>query len=517
MSNILINQKQLQEYLCDFSPNKKEEILEKFKDFDFNCGLTSFKDKMKRIISMPKNGKSTTIYWTSRGWSIEDALKKRVIIKKNPEKSPMNINFWIGKGFTEAEAEFQIKSQRKLNKEYWIKRGLSESESIQKSKEFQTESNNKLQKKLKEDLNFKKKFISKLTNNINYWMNLGFSESDANLKLSERQSTFSLKKCIEKYGEETGKELWVKRQEKWKKSLSLSNYNGRDRKDCKTIEFFKKKYGLDWIEHYLCNVSFKDKNEILYLTSFKDYREMIDTLVSEKFNFGDISYILKYKILEEIYSVSRLEMLEYLVENCEKYNKSPEYYFNKYEKSWIDKFIEDNSFKNKEEIKFLLSFDSYQELIKYMVQSYKISDIIIYLKGKLISFYYKTTYKEMFNYFTRIDPTIKSKFGRMRYFNNHICRSDGEFSIAKFLFDNNIDYEYEKKYEKSLKRCDFYLKNYDFYIEYTGMSNINSCKVKYDLKEKFCFDNNLSFIFSNKIEEIKNKIKEIHENKNITR
>jgi hypothetical protein len=147
-----------------------------------------------------------------------------------------------------------------------------------------------------------------------------------------------------------------------------------------------------------------------------------------------------------------------------------------------------------------------------MVKEYRIVDIINYMKGKLISYYYKTNYKEMFNYFSSLDPTIKSKFGRMRYFNNHICRSDGEYMIAKFLVDNYIEYEYEKKYKNSLKRCDFYLTNYDFYIEYTGMYNIESCKMKYNIKEKFCSEHNLNFIFSNKIEEIKNKIIELHGN-----
>lgn len=512
MNNILTNQSQLNDYLHDFEPLKKEEVLEKFKDFDFNCGVFSFRDKMKRIISMPKNGKSTTIYWTSRGWSLEEALKKRTPVKKLPEESPMNINFWINKGLNETDAEFQIKSQRKLNKEYWIKRGFLENDAIEKSRQFQIESSKKLQRKLKNDLIFREKFTSKLTNNINYWLNLGFSESDAIIKLSERQSTFSLKKCQAKYGDEVGKEVWLKRQEKWKNSLSLSDYNGCDRKDSKTIDFFKKKYGTEWIEPYLCDMSFKDKDEVLYLTSFKDYKEMITTLINDKFNLGDISYLLKYKILEEVYSVSKSEMIEYLIDNCDHYNKTPEYYLKKYESSWVDKFIQDNYFRNKEEIKYLLSFENYQELIKYMVKEYRIVDIINYMKGKLISYYYKTNYKEMFNYFSSLDSTIKSKFGRMRYFNNHICRSDGEYMIAKFLVDNYIEYEYEKKYKNSLKRCDFYLTNYDFYIEYTGMYNIESCKMKYNIKEKFCSEHNLNFIFSNKIEEIKNKIIELHGN-----
>jgi hypothetical protein len=209
-------------------------------------------------------------------------------------------------------------------------------------------------------------------------------------------------------------------------------------------------------------------------------------------------------------------MLDYLTNNYEFNYKSPQYY-QKYYENWIDKFIEENSFKNKEEVKFFLSFPNYKDLIDYMIKNYRITDIIIYLKGKLISFYYESSFKEMFTYLTNINPYIRSKFGRMRYFNNHLCRSDGEFIIAKFLVENNIEYQYEKKYENSIKRCDFYLTKYDFYIEYTGMSNIESFRVKYETKKEFCLKQGLDCIFSSNIEEIKNKIKEINENKYITR
>ena len=44
----------------------------------------------------------------------------------------------------------------------------------------------------------------KLPNQLEYWLSKGFSEEYAKLKIIERQKTFSLKKCIEKYGEDTG-------------------------------------------------------------------------------------------------------------------------------------------------------------------------------------------------------------------------------------------------------------------------------------------------------------------------
>lgn len=54
---------------------------------------------------------------------------------------------------------------------------------------------------------------------IEYWLAKGYSENEAIEKLSERQRTFTLQKCISKYGIEEGTYIFNKRQDKWKKSL----------------------------------------------------------------------------------------------------------------------------------------------------------------------------------------------------------------------------------------------------------------------------------------------------------
>lgn len=505
MSNISINKKQLEDYISDFHPDKKNEILEKFKDFNFNCGKFSFRDKMKRIISMPKFGKRTIIYWTSRGWSEEEALLKRTPDNRDPETSPMNKNFWIKRGLTEEEALLKLKSQRKFNKEYWTKRGFSEIEASKKAVEFQKNSNSVFINKINSDINYRELINSKRNNNKKYWINLGFSEEESIKMVSERQSTFSLQKCLDKYGDIEGHKIWQDRQKRWQKSLSLTSYNGRDNKDSKTIKFFKKKYPENWIDHYFNKISFKDKNEILFLTSFNNYKDLIDSLIADKWKLAKISSIIRYKILQEIYSCKIDDMFEYLHNNYEKYSNTPEYYHKNFP-DWVDSFINDNSFKNKNEIKILLNFRDYKEMIIYMIDNYKITDINIYLQSKLISYFYNTTHKEMFNFLVNSDPTIKSKYGHIRYFNGHICRSDSEFLLAKFLFDNNIKYEYERKYKNTLKRCDFYLIDFDFYIEYTGMQKNEICNKKYKEKQKFCLENNINCIFSSNIQEIKNKI-----------
>jgi len=243
MSNILKNKNQLDNYLIDFHPDKKNEILNLFKDFNFECGKTSFISKMKSLIGMPKFGKKTLIYWLSRGWDEETAKIKRVPTIKNVETSPMNINFWLKRGFSLEDSEYKIKSQRKMNKEYWMERGYTLENSIIKSNEFQKNSNSCFISKLENDVEFREIISSKRSNNINYWINKGFNLEESKIKLSNRQSTFSLEKCISKYGSDEGKRIWSERQNKWRKSLMESDYNGIDDKDSRSIEHFKNKYG----------------------------------------------------------------------------------------------------------------------------------------------------------------------------------------------------------------------------------------------------------------------------------
>lgn len=61
---------------------------------------------------------------------------------------------------------------------------------------------------------------------IEYWLKRGFTEEESRKNVSERQRTFTLQKCINKYGEEIGTKIWVERQEKWQKNLRKSLSGG---------------------------------------------------------------------------------------------------------------------------------------------------------------------------------------------------------------------------------------------------------------------------------------------------
>ena len=55
---------------------------------------------------------------------------------------------------------------------------------------------------------------------IQYYLNKGLSHAEAIDSLSNRQSTFSLKKCIEKYGLVRGERIFKQRQQTWQNTLN---------------------------------------------------------------------------------------------------------------------------------------------------------------------------------------------------------------------------------------------------------------------------------------------------------
>lgn len=101
-------------------------------------------------------------------------------------------------------------------KEFWIEKGFSEEEAKIKLSEVMNEIHSKTSIKLKSN---PEKYASKYPTKIEYYLKKGFSEKEAIEKISEIQNRFSLKKCIEKYGKEDGEKIFSKRQEKWQQSL----------------------------------------------------------------------------------------------------------------------------------------------------------------------------------------------------------------------------------------------------------------------------------------------------------
>ncbi len=161
---------------------------------------------IRKKLELPPVGSDKKIYWIKRGWSEEEIETKRNI-KKMPT-SPMKIENWVnkinektGKNFTKEEAEYKIKSFRKVNIEYWLERGYSIEEGKEHIKKFQKENS---QKFIAKAINNPEKYIGRTQTQLQYWIDKGFNIEDAKIKLSERQNTTSINTYIKKYGEEEG-------------------------------------------------------------------------------------------------------------------------------------------------------------------------------------------------------------------------------------------------------------------------------------------------------------------------
>jgi len=105
-----------------------------------------------------------------------------------------------------------------LNIKYYLYRGYTEQQAIKIISKKQTKnSQKKLKKYSKQD------FKDTSPKCVDYWLLKGYTEQEAKEKISNSQRLFSLKICIEKYGEEEGTTIFNKRQENWQKTLNAKS------------------------------------------------------------------------------------------------------------------------------------------------------------------------------------------------------------------------------------------------------------------------------------------------------
>lgn len=85
---------------------------------------------------------------------------------------------------------------------------------------------------------------------------------------------------------------------------------------------------------------------------------------------------------------------------------------------------------------------------------------------------------------------------RVQCIDGHMADSISEKIIDDWLFENNIKHERSKKYPNSNRNCDFYLTDYNVWIEYFGLYGsgsteyINTMTIKHELVK----NNNILFI-----------------------
>lgn len=179
-------------------------------------------------------------YWMIRGFSEEEAKKKVSELQDHTSRKRVREKL-MKAGKTEQEVMMILEERSRKNserskrvhndqrekdplyvnkmsrffKEFWMKKGFSESESVLLAAKASSDN----RKKFREKLDSGEVERGWNTTTLDYWTKQGYSVEEAIRKRSERQCTFSLEKCIEKYGEVEGKIVWKNRQEKWKKSV----------------------------------------------------------------------------------------------------------------------------------------------------------------------------------------------------------------------------------------------------------------------------------------------------------
>lgn len=119
---------------------------------------------------------------------------------------------------SKSQKESYLKTNRRAKYEhfftpYWIKKGFTEEQVISIIEERKNKAKIKAIESMKNN-------SDRTRTQLGYWIKKGFTEEEALIKLNKEQSTFSKQKCIEKYGEEKGIEIWKKRQDKWQQTLN---------------------------------------------------------------------------------------------------------------------------------------------------------------------------------------------------------------------------------------------------------------------------------------------------------
>lgn len=315
--------------------------------------------------------------------------------------------------------------------QYWINRGYNQDLAKIKISEFQKSLNSKFLAKKNE---FPELYENVNPTQIGYWIKRGYSEIDAIIKRSEFQRSFTLEKCIKKFGTRDGKIMWEERQKKWQDSLRKSrNVTWSTEKNSVSYEVYHKKYGNDWVK--------------------VKYEQLKKNKKSSKF------------ILELFDNISRI-------------------------------LYEENK-ETPDILSFLYSLDFNK------VRRYSALGIIQYLTN--LSYF-----DILSNYMiaNKIEKISNKKYGNSYYKNGKYYKSDGEFEIGQYLESISVEFSTQKSYIGTRRFSDFYINKLDLYVELTGMSTESYNAKKEELDKK-----DFNIIWSENKEFIKNYIYEkIHRN-----
>lgn len=233
--------------------------------------MMSIKQIFLKMMNFKFKNKLQVGFWLERGIEngvdiISDMQKKSSKMVKNRFHSTFENLSKLG--YTKDD----IKNWRNgpMFIKYWTQQGFTELESINKVKDFQSQSSNKND-------------FSKIIYNtkIEYYLNRGFNNEDSLYLLKERQNTISLIKNINKHGICDGTKIYNNLV------LNRSNYLGCSKKGYSDIS---QNLFNDIMNNYKCC-----DNDIFYATKNKEYK--INKSLSGYWLY-DFTDVKKRKIIE---------------------------------------------------------------------------------------------------------------------------------------------------------------------------------------------------------------------------
>lgn len=229
-----------------------------------------------------ENNKLCIEYWLKKGYSENEGKEKISTIQSERGKKVAGKNKIVNKKYIESlglDCNKFFKERSIWCVEYWLKKGYSENDAKNKISKYQTELGKRNASKSKSD--HKKNSVRC----IEYWLKKGYSENDAKEKVAKIQRTFTIEKCIEKYGEAEGLKKWKERQEKWQDSLNKIGFHqlGHSKISQELFNEILKKYPKEEKDF----VFFEEKN--------KEYTLKNDNNFYYRYDFCDLN---KRKFIE---------------------------------------------------------------------------------------------------------------------------------------------------------------------------------------------------------------------------
>lgn len=264
------------------------------------------------------------VHWLSK-LSIDDAIKKVKILRKYSEYFDFDAkNFdekWNYDNIQDTVNKIKFKmiytdfkTLLDINYgclsmfmiDFWTFRGWSEQEAKEKISKLQKQIYKRCEDKFSPGELFN---IRGSGQRIEKYLKQGFSLEESKQLLKERQTTFSLKKCIEKYGDVEGQRVFNERQFKWQETLNSKSQeekndlnrrksNGAGKYPDKTIpgKLYYMRFYNDEIEFWKIGITIKDVINGRYPD---------DILMSKKYNLKYEVIFIKEDTIGKCYNVEQ--------------------------------------------------------------------------------------------------------------------------------------------------------------------------------------------------------------------